>query len=69
MLQRKILRNCINSSMPQKGTILINDFMKQGKIISFTSCSFSRKTRVQSKKPDKDEAFTPPEGTTDDAST
>jgi hypothetical protein len=55
--------------MPQKGTILINDFMKQGKIISFTSCSFSRKTRVQSKKPDKDEAFTPPEGTTDDAST
>jgi hypothetical protein len=55
--------------MPHQGTILIKDLMKQGKIITYTSSSFSRKTRTQSKKPNKDEAFTPPEGTTDDPST
>jgi hypothetical protein len=54
--------------MPHQGTILIKDLMKQEKIITYTSCSFSRKTRTPPKKPNKDEAFTPPEGTTEDAS-
>jgi hypothetical protein len=54
--------------MPHQGTILIKDLMKKEKIITYPSCTFSRKTRPNPKKVDKDEAFTPPEGTTEDAS-